>query len=681
LRDPQPPYVKIHSRSPHRQQLRRLGIETGNLYAGFLAITNQLLSKQGELVAITPRSFCNGPYFRTFRQSLLDTMALQRVHIFESRQQAFRDDAVLQENVILHAVKALPQPARVTISGSSGPEDQGVSVHDVAFDEVVQPHAPQSFIHLMPDDLSRRVTARLAHFPSTLQDLGLTVSTGRVVAFRAQEHLHAQPGAQTVPLIYPLHLRSGAVAWPQPAARKPNALALNAKTPDLTVPNGHYVLVKRFSAKEEAKRIVAAVHDPIRVPGDAIGFENHLTYFHSQHNGLDPTLAKGLAAYLNSSLVDTYFRQFNGHTQVNATDLRSLPYPTEAQLRALGDQIGETFPAQRDVDALIEKEVVAMVEPTDTDPIRTAQRVEEARRVLKALGLPRAQQNERSALTLLASLDLTPVMQWSEAQTPLRGITQMMGFFTEHYGKTYAPNTRETVRRQTVHQFRDAGLILENPDDPARPVNSGKTVYQLEQSALELLRTFSTEAWETGLRVYLASVVTLQERYRQEREMVRIPIRIDDEHTITLSPGGQNILIEQIVDEFASRFTPNGRLLYIGDADEKFVRVDQEALSALGVTIGAHGKMPDVILHHTEKDWLVLVEAVTSHGPINPKRYQELKQLFGSSRAGLVFVTAFLTRRAMVEYLPEISWETDVWVAESPDHLIHFNGERFLGPY
>lgn len=238
------------------------------------------------------------------------------------------------------------------ISGSSGPEDHGVSMHDVAFDEVVQPNDPQSFIHLMPDDLARRVTARLAHFHSTLQDLGLAVSTGRVVAFRAQEHLQAQPGAQTVPLIYPLHLRSGAVEWPQPGARKPNALALNAKTRDLTVPNGHYVLVKRFSAKEETKRIVASIHDPDRVPGTVVGFENHLNYFHRQNHGLDAGLAKGLAAYLNSSLVDTYFRQFNGHTQVNATDLRSLPYPTEAQLHALGEQIGETFPTQQDLDAL-----------------------------------------------------------------------------------------------------------------------------------------------------------------------------------------------------------------------------------------------------------------------------------------------------------------------------------------
>lgn len=676
-----PPYAKIHSRSPHRQQLRRLGIETGNLYTGFLATATQLLSEQGELVAITPRSFCNGPYFRPFRQALLETMALRRLHVFESRQQAFRDDAVLQENVILHAVKALPQPAQVTISGSTGPDDDGASLHEVAFDEVVQPNDPQSFIHLMPDDLARRVATRMALFRTTLQDLGLSVSTGKVVDFRARDLLRLQPDADTAPLIYPVHLRSGFVEWPQPAGRKPNALTLEPKADALLVPNGYYVLVKRFSAKEETKRIIAAVHDPDRVPGTAVGFENHLNYFHRQNNGLDAALARGLAAYLNSSLVDTYFRQFNGHTQVNATDLRSLPYPNEAQLRSLGAQIGETFPTQIALDALIEKELMTMADSTDTDPIRTAQRVAEARRVLKDLGLPTAQQNERSALTLLALLDLEPEMPWSEAQSPPRGITQLMSFFSEHYGKSYAPNTRETVRRQTVHQFRDAGLILENPDEPTRPTNSGKTVYQIEQSALELLRTVGTNAWDAGLRTYLASVETLQQRYRQAREMVRIPIRIDVEHTITLSPGGQNILVEQIVDQFAPRYTPGGRLLYIGDADEKFAHFDTAALGALGVTIEAHGKMPDVIIHHTDKNWLVLVEAVTSHGPVSPKRFQELKQLFAGSRAGLVFVTAFLTRRAMVEYLHEISWETEVWVAESPDHLIHFNGERFLGPY
>jgi len=163
--------------------------------------------------------------------------------------------------------------------------------------------------------------------------------------------------------------------------------------------------------------------------------------------------------------------------------------------------------------------------------------------------------------------------------------------------------------------------------------------------------------------------------------MTRIPVTLASGKIIMLSPGGQNILVKQILDEFVDRFTPAGKLLYVGDTDEKFAYFDAEGLADLGVKIELHGKIPDVIVHHTAKDWLVLIEAVTSHGPIDPKRRAELKRLFGKSRAGLVFVTAFLTRKAMIEYLDAISWETEVWVAESPTHMIHFNGERFLGPY
>ena len=163
--------------------------------------------------------------------------------------------------------------------------------------------------------------------------------------------------------------------------------------------------------------------------------------------------------------------------------------------------------------------------------------------------------------------------------------------------------------------------------------------------------------------------------------MARIPVKVAPGKTLSLSPGGQNILVERIIHEFASRFVPGGTVLYVGDTDKKFAYVDEEGLAALGITIEQHGKMPDVILYHSDKDWLVLIEAVTSHGPIDPKRKEELTHLFRNARPGLVFVTAFLTRTAMVEYLSTISWETEVWVAESPSHLIHFNGERFLGPY
>jgi hypothetical protein len=307
-------------------------------------------------------------------------------------------------------------------------------------------------------------------------------------------------------------------------------------------------------------------------------------------------------------------------------------------------------------------------------------KIKEALEVLTALGMPREQLNERSALTLLSLLDLKPRESWSVADKPLVGITPMMEFFAKHYGKKYAPNSRETVRRFTVHQFEHAGLILKNPDKP-RPVNSPDCVYQIEASTHELLKTFGGPDWNKNLSAFLATRKTLRERYAAERVMRTIPVTLPSGATIGLSPGGQNILIKEVIDNFCPRFTPGARVVYIGDASEKFAVWEKEDLRQLGVTIDKHGKMPDVVIHDTARDWLILVEAVTSHGPTNAKRHQEPKTLFRSASSGLVFVTAFLDRRAMSKYLADIAWETEVWVAESPSHLIHFNGERFLGPY
>lgn len=308
-------------------------------------------------------------------------------------------------------------------------------------------------------------------------------------------------------------------------------------------------------------------------------------------------------------------------------------------------------------------------------------RIHEAIKVLDELGFPRQQLNERSALTLLSLLDLKPNECWADARAPLIGITPMMDFFADHYARRYAPNTRETVRRQTVHQFVQAGLAVSNPDRPSRPPNSPKAVYQIEPSALKLLRAFGTIEWPARLSEYLASVDTLKRLYAHEREAVKIPVTLQNGARIQLSPGGQNVLVKKILDDFCPLFTPGGRIIYVGDAEQKWAYFDSASLQALGVEIEEHGKMPDVIVHHTSKDWLVLIEAVTSHGPVNPKRRLELRELFGGSKAGIVYVTAFVDRRTMVKYLDEISWETEVWIAESPTHLIHFNGERFLGPY
>ena len=307
--------------------------------------------------------------------------------------------------------------------------------------------------------------------------------------------------------------------------------------------------------------------------------------------------------------------------------------------------------------------------------------IEAAQQIIISLGLPRAQQNERSALCLLALLNLTPGKAWAEAENPLVGITPIMDWARDHYGKAYAPNTRETFRRQSMHQFCDAGVALYNPDKPDRPVNSPKTVYQLEPAALVLLRTFDTPAWHDSLAAYLAERETLVARYAQQREQNRIPVEIALGQQITLSPGEHSELIRAIIEDFAPRFAPGSVLVYVGDTGDKWGYFDAALLAGLGVDVDSHGKMPDVVLHYTEKNWLLLVESVTSHGPVDGKRHAELAKLFAGSTAGLVYVTAFPNREIMARYLPEIAWETEVWVADAPSHLIHFNGQRFLGPH
>ena len=350
-----PPYKKINAHSQTRRLLDAAGIEVSNLYAAFVWLAARMLEPGGELVAITPRSFCNGPYFRRFRLALLDMMALQRLHVFESRKKAFRDDGVLQENVILHAVRTERKPKQVMISSSEGSDFHKVSLRRVPYEDVVLPRDRDAFIHLVLSDEDVGVMQRMQRFEATLGELDIEVSTGRVVDFRAREHLRLQPAGGTAPLVYPCHFERGFIRWPAESQKKPNAIVASEQTCNLLVPAGHYVLTKRFSAKEERRRVVAAVYDPQRVQSPFVGFENHLNYFHSRGKGLSANLAEGLAVYLNSTLFDRYFRLFSGHTQVNATDLRKMRYPTCAQLVRLSACVNNCIPDQQEIDAILEK--------------------------------------------------------------------------------------------------------------------------------------------------------------------------------------------------------------------------------------------------------------------------------------------------------------------------------------
>lgn len=352
-----PPYAKIDAKSQTRTLLRSLGVETSNLYAGFAVAAAKVLAPNGEFVSITPRSFCSGLYFRDFRKVFLEMMALRQLHLFESRQLPFRDDAVLQETIIMRATKQKKQPETVLITSSNSADDDLISSHQLRYCEAVNPQDSEQVIRILPDRASQQVVEKMSQFTCNLEELGLTVSTGKVVDFRVRSDLRFAPEDGTMPLIYPANFSAGGIEYPA-VTRKPQALAVTEKTAALFVPNEHYVLTKRFSSKEEKKRIVAVVWNADRIKYPRVGFENHLNYFHQRGRGLNLTLARGLAVYLNSSLVDAFFRLFNGNTQVNATDLRNLNYPNLEQLILLGSQIGEIFPAQREIDELVGRQLL-----------------------------------------------------------------------------------------------------------------------------------------------------------------------------------------------------------------------------------------------------------------------------------------------------------------------------------
>lgn len=310
-------------------------------------------------------------------------------------------------------------------------------------------------------------------------------------------------------------------------------------------------------------------------------------------------------------------------------------------------------------------------------------RVDEAKLVLANLGMPPAQQSTLCALTLLALLELLPDHPWSSGTNPLRGIHAIMRFSDTYYGTSWAENTRESFRKNAIHYFQAAQLIVKNPDDPARPTNSGKTVYQVTEAALSLLRTFGTDEWAERLPSYLGTAGSLVDRFAARRTLAKIPLTLIRDREITLSPGLHSDLIEQVIHEFGALFTPGGILIYAGDTGRKWDSYfDEETLANLGVAIASAGaKMPDVVIYHERAGWLVIVEAFDSVGPIDPLRKTQLAELFSASSAPHVYVTAFHNRREMARQASRLAWETDIWIADEPDHLIHYNGDRFLGPH
>lgn len=311
----------------------------------------------------------------------------------------------------------------------------------------------------------------------------------------------------------------------------------------------------------------------------------------------------------------------------------------------------------------------------------SSRKIREATAILKALGLPKAQQNQIAALTLLALCGVGAKSRWSEANREPRTVTKgLMDFISAQFKINYAPNTRETVRRQVLHQLVLAGVADYNPFEPNLPTNSPRAHYAISEAALKAVESFGSSEFESNVTQFLSRRTALLEVFQRRRTKQLVPVKFPNGKQVSLSPGAHNKLQKAVVEDFATRFPEEPTLLYLGDTAKKSLYIEAEILKSLRFPITEHDKLPDIVIFDSKRNWIFLVEAVTSHGPMSKKRVVELEQMLHDCPAGIIYVSAFLDMKEFRRNIDEIAWETEVWIAEIPDHLIHFNGDKFLGP-
>lgn len=694
-----PPYFKINQKDSRTKLVKDIAEGRTNMYTLFMSLVASSLRVGGHYVSITPRSFASGAYFQHFRREFFNTIAPELIHIFDSRQSAFEDADVLQENIILAGVKkgiTLPSTSSITISRSRGLNDlKTPMLQQIPRQVIIDEQGKDFVLHLPTSDIDIHLLQAFKHWDNRLETYGLEISTGPVVPFRNLDTLTSVEKVEqneAAPLLWLQHVRRMKITWPLETFDKPQGVSL-CTGQKLLVRNRTQIILRRFSAKEEMRRITAAVLSEGMFDSEFIGLENHLNYLYSHARNLSYAEAIGVATFLNSSLVDRYFRIASGNTQVSATELRKLPLPSWEHLSKIGKRV-VTAHVEQDagaaehiiMDELADDLIVGNQEEDIQLPVLRDSRVvmgkiQEAQRILRELGLPPAQQNEISALTLLALCNLDETTSWSKASQQLSTIHNMMGFMKQYYGRTYAENTREVVRRQVIHQFEQARIVDRNPDDSTRPTNSPNTCYALTDEAREVLVQYNTRTWQKAVAYFIEQHGSLWEQYQQSRQAVALPLKLADGAQFYLTPGKHNALQIAIIEKFGPRYAPHAFVLYLGDAANKFVIYEQERLKQLSIPITTHDKLPDVILYREDKNWLYLIEAVTSHGPVSHKRKHEMEKLLQYCTAELVYVTAFLRLTEFRRHSTHIAWETEVWVAEMPEHMIHYNGDRFIGPH
>ena len=512
-----PPYFKLNKEDKRVKAVYgKLNGHT-NIYTVFMALSAKLLASKGRACFIVPRSFCSGVYFSEFRRDLLQGVRPLSMHVFQSRNNVFKGDEVLQENVIFsfekrsHSQEYRYWAGYVHISTSQDDKslENGIISREVSFKHFLSDQNGLILLRLPTGILDEEILEAVDKWDGSLEKYGFQVSTGRVVPFRAKGLLRDQieTNKGTVPLLWMQNIRPYEVNYPLPRLDKPQAISTN--DPSLLMPNANYVLSRRFSAKEDKRRLVSAPFIGEKFNFEQIAFENHLNVIFRKKGLLSISEAIGLSALLNSAIIDRYFRIVNGNTQVNAAELRIMPIPPLEAIKNIGEKIQKVqLDSQEKIENIVfstlwESNLLTEEFPMIQETRITMGKIEQAQEILESLGLPSAQQNEISALTLLTLAQLSEDTPWKNAKGESLRVHDILGEIKRRYGREYAENSRETIRRKVLHQFEQAGIVIRNVDDPERPTNSGLTNYVLSDLVLDVIRFYGKSKWKAKSKKFV----------------------------------------------------------------------------------------------------------------------------------------------------------------------------------
>lgn len=654
-----PPYKKISKDAPEAISMPSICYGAPNLYFLFAAMSVYNLRENGELVYIIPRSWTSGFYFRAFRKYLFSKCKLLSVHIFISRDKVFSDETVLQETIIVRLCKRKKGVKKIEITSTDSNDDfEAISSISANYSTIV--FGEEKYVFLPTNDRELKIIESVCQFNFTLPEIGFKMKTGLTVDFRNRKLLRSVPEDGAVPLFFSQHIQDGIVNFP---INKENEF-ITCEIPGLMQRNKNYLFIKRFSAKEEKRRLQAGIYSSARFPEyDFISTQNKINFI-DRIDGSDIPLntVYGLYVLFNSSRYDAFYRILNGSTQVNSSEINAMPIPSLGKINEWGNRLLATGDlSTENCDRIMEGILM--------------KNVEEARQILSLIGMPKAQQSDMCCYSLLALAGLTPNSSWNDSTENWLRIHDIIEFTKVNYDVVYAENSRETIRKKAMHHFRTAAVI----EDNGKSTNSPLYRYRLTWEMLKLIRSYNTAAWDEELTDFLSKHEKLVAIYASKKEMRKMPVRINGED-FTFSTGKHNQLQKAILEEFAPRFAPGSKCLYVGDTTAKDLVKDVDMLKKLGFEITLHDKMPDVVLYNEDNDWIYFVESVTSVGPMDPKRVLEIKEMTKNVASGKIFVTAFLDYKTYKKFVSQLAWDTEVWLAELPEHMIHLNGDRFIGP-